>query len=210
MKKLIVLFTVVFSLFVNAGTLTQEDKKEMLRQFVVFQKAIENKDIKTLTAMVQLPMEEAPVLLSDELGNPPAGYDYGEKAVTAKEMEKYKDRVFKNLEAVLYVKVNPETGKITNYFKDNATEEDKMKKYYYDSERESYYYKEKNTKKYLENSRIWDDRVELDFYDNGMYVLEYSTPNKLTPKEPAGDGGAVYEFSFEKNKLKLHLLYWND
>ena len=52
----------------------------------------------------------------------------------------------------------------------------------------SYYYMEKNTKKYLETGRIWDDRAELEYTDEG----------------------AVYEFKFEKNKLKLYLTYWND
>ena len=43
-------------------------------------------------------------------------------------------------------------------------------------------------KKYLKTGRIWNDRVELEYTD----------------------GGAVYEFKFEKNKLKLYLIYWND
>ena len=74
----------------------------------------------------------------------------------------------------------------------------------------SYYYMEKNTRKYLETGRIWDDRVELEYTDEGLAAAEYWTPNKLTPKESEGDGGAVYEFKFEKNKLKLYLIYWND
>ena len=74
----------------------------------------------------------------------------------------------------------------------------------------SYYYMEKNTKKYLEAGRIWDDRVELEYADEGLFAIEYWTPNKLTPKESEGDGGAVYEFKFQKNKLKLYLIYWND
>ena len=39
-------------------------------------------------------------------------------------------------------------------------------------------------KKYLKTGRIWDDRAELEYTDEG----------------------AVYEFKFEKNKLKLYLM----
>ena len=65
-------------------------------------------------------------------------------------------------------------------------------------------------KKYLKTGRIWNDRVELEYTDEGLAAAEYWISNKLTPKEPEGDGGAVYEFKFEKNKLKLYLIYWND
>ena len=36
----------------------------------------------------------------------------------AKEMEKFKDRVFENLKLLLYIKVDSDSGKIINYFKD--------------------------------------------------------------------------------------------
>ena len=52
--------------------------------------------------------------------------------------------------------------------------------------------------------------MELEYTDEGLAAAEYWISNKLTPKEPEGDGGAVYEFKFEKNKLKLYLVYWND
>ena len=195
---------------VNTKTYTQEEKKEMLKQFSVFQQALEKKDIKTLTAMMELPTNELIVLINNEMGAPPAEFSEWAKPVTAKDLEKYKDRVFENLKPLLYIKADPNSGKITNYFKDNATEEDKKRKYYFDAHMSSYYYMEKNTKKYLEMGRIWDDRVEMEYADEGLYVIEYWTPNKLTPEEPEGDGGAVYEFKFEKNKLKLYLIYWND
>ena len=210
MKKFIILFVILFSVFASGRTFTQTEKQEMLRQFVVFQQALEKRDIKTVIAMTELPTEELTVLINDETGDPPAGFGYGEKLLTAKEMEKYKDRVFENLKSLLYIKVEPDSGKIINYFKDNATEEDKKRKYYFDDHMSSYYYMEKNTRKYLETGRIWDDRVELEYTDEGLAAAEYWTPNKLTPKEPEGDGGAVYEFKFEKNKLKLYLVYWND
>ena len=210
MKKFIISFIILFSVFANGRTFTQTEKQEMLRQFVIFQQALEKKDIKTVIAMTELPTEELTVLINDEMGDPPAGFGYGEKPLTAKEMEKFKDRVFENLNPLLYIKVDSDSGKIINYFKDNATDEDRKRKYYFDAHMSSYYYMEKNTKKYLETGRIWDDRVEMEYADEGLYVIEYWTPNKLTPEEPEGDGGTVYEFKFEKNKLKLYLIYWND
>ena len=210
MKKFIISFIILFSVFANGRTFTQTEKQEMLKQFVIFQQALENGDIKTLTAMTELPAEELTVLINDEMGDPIAGFGYGEKPLTAKEMEKFKDRVFENLKPLLYIKVDSDSGKIINYFKDNATEEDKKRKYHFDDHMSSYYYMEKNTRKYLETGRIWDDRVELEYTDEGLAAAEYWTPNKLTPKESEGDGGAVYEFKFQKNKLKLYLIYWND
>ena len=210
MKKLIILFTMLLTVLVNARTFSQEEKKEMVRQFAVFQQALEKKDIKTLASMMNLPSEELKTMILDEEGEAPAGLEYGGKPLTAKEIEKYKDRVFKSLDALLYLKADTNSGKITNYFKDNATEEDKKRKYTYDVNSDAYYYMEKNTKKYLPDSRIWDDRVNAEFGDNGLIALMYWTPNRLTPKEPEGDGGVVYEFKFEKNKLKLDLIYWND
>ena len=210
MKKLIILLTILFAVLVNAKTFTQEEKKEILRQFTIFQQALEKKDIKTVTAMMELPTHELIVLINDEMGNPPVEFEEWAKPVTAKDLEKYKDRVFENLAPLLYVKADPNSGKITNYFKDNATEEDRKRKYYFDAHMSSYYYMEKNTKKYLETGRIWDDRVAMKYTDEGLYVIEYWTPNKLTPEEPEGDGEAVYEFKFEKNKLKLYQIYWSD
>ena len=210
MKKLIILLTILMSVLINARTFTQEEKKEMVKQFSVFQQALENKDIKTIIAMTELPTKELTALITDEMGNMPEEFEYGKKAMTAKDLEKYKERVLENLKPLLYIKVDPNSGKITNYFKNNATEEDKKRKYYFDAHMSSYYYMEKNTKKYLETGRIWDDRVELQYADEGLFAIEYWTPNKLTPEEPEGDGGAVYEFKFEKNKLKLYLIYWND
>ena len=43
MKKLIILLTILFSVLVNAKTYTQKEKKEILRQFSVFQQALEKK-----------------------------------------------------------------------------------------------------------------------------------------------------------------------
>ena len=48
MKKLIILLTILMSVLINARTFTQEEKKEMVKQFSVFQQALENKDIKTI------------------------------------------------------------------------------------------------------------------------------------------------------------------
>ena len=52
--------------------------------------------------------------------------------------------------------------------------------------------------------------MDLNFEDDGFYVLNHVTPNKLTPKEPMGDGGMAYEFTFKNGKLKLNALYVND
>ena len=210
MKKIILFCTIIFSLLVSGKTFTQEEKKEIIRQFNVFQKAVENKDIKTVTSMMELPLYESFLLMASSDNKFPEEYSNWEAPLTKKDLEKYKENVFYNLETVTYVKADPATGKVINYYKDNATEEDKKRKYYYDKGEDSYYYMEKSNKIYLENSRIWDDTVELSFAEDYIYVMEESVPNKLTPKKPEGDGGIVYEFKFENNKLKFYQVYWND
>lgn len=75
MKKLIILLTILMSVLINARTFTQEEKKEMVKQFSVFQQALENKDIKTIIAMTELPTKELTALITDEMGNMPEEFE---------------------------------------------------------------------------------------------------------------------------------------
>ena len=43
MKKAILLFIIIFSAAINAKTLTKSEKQEVLRQFSIFQEALETK-----------------------------------------------------------------------------------------------------------------------------------------------------------------------
>ncbi|MBP9478865.1 MAG: hypothetical protein KBF12_09605 [Sebaldella sp.] len=210
MKKIVLLIMFLICIVVNAKEFTESEKKEMLKQFAVFQEAIKNKNSKVLTAMINTSVEDNISILLDSEGIFPEGTEYG-KPLTEKLISRYVERVSENLLPLTYIKVDSVNLNATNYFLDGATAEDKNRKFIYDDKEDSYYYKEKNNKKvYLTYSRIWDERVDLNFEDDGFYVLNHVTPNKLTPKEPMGDGGMAYEFTFKNGKLKLNALYVND
>ena len=210
MKKIVLLIMFLICIVVNAKEFTESEKKEMLKQFAVFQEATKNKNSKVLTAMINTSVEDNISILLDSEGIFPEGTEYG-KPLTEKLISRYVERVSENLLPLTYIKVDSVNLNATNYFLDGATAEDKNRKFIYDDKEDSYYYKEKNNKKvYLTYSRIWDERVDLNFEDDGFYVLNHVTPNKLTPKEPMGDGGMAYEFTFKNGKLKLNALYVND
>ena len=210
MKKVILLLVLILCTMVGAKQSSESEKKEMLKQFILFQEAIKNKDSKVLASMIDLSVEDNIAIVLDSDGNFPKGADYG-TLLTEKLISANIDRVTENLQYLTYIKIDPTALKVTNYFRDNASAEDKNRKYIYDDKEYSYYYKDKNNKKvYLPDARIWDERIDLSFEDEGFYILHNYTPNKLTPKEPEGDGGMAYEFSFKNGKLKLSAMYVND
>ena len=215
MKKIILLLTLILCIAVGSKELSKLEKKEALKQFIVFQEAIKNRDDKVLASMVDFSgksiEEEVSIVFFLELnGEKLDGIEYG-MPLTKKIISSNIGRISESLKDVTLIEVEPNTLKIKDYFKDGATDAEKKRKYIYDEEEQGYYYKDKNNKKvYLPDSRIWDERVDLNFEDDGFYVLNHVTPNKLTPKEPMGDGGMAYEFTFKNGKLKLNALYVND
>ena len=52
MKKLILLLSMMLCVILSAKTLTDSEKKEMLKQFSEFQQAVRNKDENTLKKMI--------------------------------------------------------------------------------------------------------------------------------------------------------------
>ena len=53
-KIVILLLVFIFSTLIGAKSFTKADKKEILKQFIVLQEAVKNKDEKTLTSMLVL------------------------------------------------------------------------------------------------------------------------------------------------------------
>ena len=52
MKKIILLLTLILCIAVGSKELSKLEKKEALKQFIVFQEAIKNRDDKVLASMV--------------------------------------------------------------------------------------------------------------------------------------------------------------
>ena len=105
MKKVILLFIIIFSAAINAKTLTKSEKQEVLRQFSIFQEALETKDGKTLKGMIDFPLE-----LTD------SGRDY-EEAVKESEFMESLNEVTEELGSISHMKVNIESGSVSEYLK---------------------------------------------------------------------------------------------
>ena len=210
MRKIVILLLVfIFSTLIGAKSFTKADKKEILKQFIVLQEAVKNKDEKTLTSMLVLNSKNNIDLLWDSKWNLPQGIGH-ETPLTEKLVVKYLDRVVKNLEFILNIKVEPDTLKITNYLKDNSTAEDRKRKYIYEEETDKYYYEDKNNKRVYLETRIWDEELEISFSDEGLDILEHTVANKLTPADVQPEGGTIYSFTFKNGELKLWSIYEND
>ena len=63
MKKLVFLLVILLCIISNAKEFTKTEKKEVMKQFVIFQKAIQEKDVETLTGMMSFPLDEHSSLL---------------------------------------------------------------------------------------------------------------------------------------------------
>ena len=102
MKKVILLMVMFFAV-INAKTLTKSEKQEMLRQFLVFQKALESKDGNTLKEMIKFP------LMLVEYGR-----DYEEPMKESDFLDEA-DIVAEELKGIAYLKVNTEDNSLSDY-----------------------------------------------------------------------------------------------
>ena len=102
MKKIILLLITLFSMVISAETLTQ--KQEMLKQFSVFQKALETKNGNTLKEMIKFP-----ITIIDY------GRDYEEDMKESDFLEEL-EAVTEHLKSFSYMKVDIANSTISNYF----------------------------------------------------------------------------------------------
>ena len=103
MKKVILVLAMMFSIVLSAKTLTGSEKQEMLRQFSVFQKALETKDGNTLKRMIKFPL----VLVEH-------GRDYDE-SVRAEDFLDELDEVTEELKSIAYMRINTENHSVSVY-----------------------------------------------------------------------------------------------
>ena len=106
MKRVILLLMAVFFTMVSAKTLTDPEKQEMLKQFSVFQKALESKDGNTLKGMIKFP-----ILLVEH------GRDYDE-SIKEKDFLDELDDVAEGLKGIAYMKVNTENNSVSDYLEE--------------------------------------------------------------------------------------------
>ncbi len=65
MKKLILLLVLILCTVISAKQSSESDKKEMLKQFIIFQEAVKNKDSKVLASMIDLSVEYNNAIMLD-------------------------------------------------------------------------------------------------------------------------------------------------
>lgn len=102
MKKIILSLITLFSMVISAETLTQ--KQEMLKQFVVFQKALETKNGNTLKGMIKFPITIIEY-----------GRDY-EEAMKESDFLEELDAITEHLKSFSYMKVDIANSTISGYF----------------------------------------------------------------------------------------------
>ena len=210
MKKLIFLLVILLCVTLNAKVFTKEEKKEVMKQFIIFQKAIEEKDIDTLKSMMSFPLDDHSSLLlgkfidlSDKTINGVNPYaTISEEGISESQVMRYKENVFKNLKVLTSLKVNLEKNIIISHTESDLKPEDKLKKYYYDKNLTSYYfYNEKNEKEY---KNFCDYKIKGEFV-NDVFEVRYTTePNALTPKSKDSCMYLeTYYFRLDNNALKM-------
>ena len=203
MKKLILLLVLIFCTVISAKQSSESDKKEMLKQFIIFQEAVKNKDSKVLASMIDLSVEYNNAIMLDSEGNFPKGVGFG-TPLTEKLINTNIGRVIGNLQYLTYIKIDTATLRITDYFRDNASAEDKKRKYYQKGAEVGYYYKDENNKEVYH--AICDLKVSGEFSDNGILeITNRSLPNELTPLASEDcEREVYYHFKLINNKLKLY------
>ena len=211
MKKLVFLLVILLCIISNAKEFTKTEKKEVMKEFIIFQKAIQEKDIETLTDMMSFPLDEHSSLLlgkfTDLTDKTAGGVNpyavISEDGISKDLVVKYKENVFKNLETLTLLKVDLNKNVFVNSVKSEVTPADKAKKYYYDENMESYYFY--NEKKEKEYKNFCSHKVEGIFTDDTLEVKYSVEPDKLTPKsENSCSYFESYYFKLDENVLKMY------
>ena len=211
MKKLVFLLVILLCIISNAKEFTKTEKKEVMKQLIIFQKAIQEKDIETLTDMMSFPLDEHSSLLlgkfTDLTDKTAGGVNpyavIAEDGISKDLVVKYKENVFKNLETLTLLKVDLNKNVFVSSVKSEVTPADKTKKYYYDENMESYYFY--NEKKEKEYKNFCSHKVEGIFTGDILEVKYSVEPDKLTPKsENSCSYFESYYFKLDDNVLKMY------
>ncbi len=109
MKKLILLLSMLLCVMVSAKTLTDSEKREMLRQFSEFQQAVRNEDAKTLVTMIKFPFEDSiPILPGDDID-----------PITKQNVLDYSDLVFDFFKVLTFLNVDLSNLTVSEYTQEN-------------------------------------------------------------------------------------------
>ena len=211
MKKVILFLAILLCSTVFAKAYTENEKKEILRQFVSFREAMKNKDIKSIKSVLIFPLyDEYEILFTD--GNIYSEKDYLKTGkISEKLFDKYSEKFdYEILKDFEKVKIDSEKNKITNYLLENITAEDKKRKFYLDEERYEYYYKDKNNKKIYKN--ICNLRTEVGFDKENpeqevFYASSFSENSELMTESTDCLGGIVFIFKLADGRLKLDEIF---
>ena len=108
MKKLILLLSMFLCVMVGAKTLTDSEKKEMLRQFSEFQQVVRNEDTKTLVTMMKFPFEDSGQIMPGDNIEP----------MTKQDVFDYSSSVFDFLSDLTFLSVDLDNMATSGYIKE--------------------------------------------------------------------------------------------
>ena len=211
MKKIMIFLAIFLCSMVFAKSNTDNEKKELLRQFVAFREALKNKDIKTVKSVMEFPLnDEYEILFSGSKLYSDKEYIKAGK-ISEKLFDKYSDKfsyeIFEDFEKI---KIDLEKNKITEYFLDGTKVDGKKMKFYWDENEHSYYYKDKDNKKVYKNTCNLNINAGFDVAENNQtlfYASSFFEDNELTEAKEICFGGVVFTFKLDNGKLKLNDIF---
>lgn len=106
MKKLILLLSMLLCVMLSAKTLTNSEKKEILKQFLEFQQVVKNEDVETAVTMIKFPLDDSGEIV-------PKGDSV--KPITKQEFLEYGSNSFEFLKKLTYLNVDLNTLSISKY-----------------------------------------------------------------------------------------------
>ena len=176
MKKILLALIVLSSTLAVSEGFTRSEQIQISKQFAIFQKALKNKDIQTISDMIDYP-------LSNDAGDE----DVNEDDFKDKEsVIENKTEIIKSLKELTLPKVNSETNKITKYSKKGSAKSCDF---------------EVNTKFTDSNDSDFFANYGVSPDKNFVVTASYFSDSGADPDGCAGYN--TYFFKYEDKKLKL-------
>lgn len=177
-------------------TLTPEQKKEMLVQFLQFQQALKEKRGAELKSYFVFPLTgDTWGLLQDIEPEQPG-------TLIEAVFERYAVKIIESLQPLSKIIVNPDDLTIKQYRVNALSAEEQKRHYFFDDKDGVFYYKE-NGQRYLVEGAC-DAVADGEFYDDSLTFHQGTEANKQIPGLSQNcDGASSFTFRLIDGKLRL-------
>ncbi|CRG52637.1 DUF4431 domain-containing protein [Yersinia wautersii] len=177
-------------------TLTPEQKKEMLVQFLQFQQALKEKKGAELKSYFVFPLTgDTGGLLQDSEPEQPG-------TLTEAVFERYAVKIIESLQPLSKIIVNPDDLTIKQYRVNALSAEEQKRHYFFDDKDGVFYYKENGQRHLVEGA--CDTVADGEFYDDSLTFHQGTEANKQIPGLSQNcDGASSFTFQLIDGKLRL-------